>query len=89
MPIISMFYGVVVYMFFYDTQKHHLPHIHVEYAEYTAVVGIDDGVILDGHLPNNKMKLVQAWLEIHREEVMADWNLAVRGMPLAKIDPLR
>lgn len=89
MPIISMFYGVIVYMFFYDTQKHNLPHIHVEYAEHTAVIGIEEGELLEGSLPSKKMKLVQAWLEIHREEVMADWSLAVRGLPIEKIDPLR
>ena len=89
MPIISMFYGVIVYMYFYDNKKHNIPHIHVEYAEYTAVVSIADGQILDGSLPKNKQKLVDAWLEIHREEVMSDWNLAVRGLPIEKIEPLQ
>jgi hypothetical protein len=88
MPIISMFYGVVVYMYFHDMQKHHRPHVHVEYAEYTAVIAIDDGETLEGDLPRNKLKLVQAWLEIHREDVMADWSLAVRGLPPQKIKPL-
>lgn len=88
MPIISMFYGVVVYMYFYDIQKHHKPHVHVEYAEFTAVIAIDDGDLLEGELPRNKMKLVQAWLEIHREAVMADWSLAIRGLPPQKIKPL-
>ena len=89
MPIISTFYGVIVYMFFYDNKKHHLPHIHVEYAEHTAIIGIEDGACLEGALPRKEMKLVQAWLEIHRDEVMADWSLAVRGLPIEKIDPLR
>lgn len=88
MPIISMFYGVVVYMYFYDVQKHYKPHVHVEYAEFTAVIAIEDGDLLEGDLPRNKMKLVQAWLEIHREAVMADWNLTVRGLPPQKIRPL-
>lgn len=88
MPIISMFYGVVVYMYFYDVQKHNKPHMHVEYAEFTAVLAIEDGDILEGELPRNKMKLVQAWLEIHREAVLADWTLAVRGLPPQKIRPL-
>ena len=75
-------------MYFYDTQKHNLPHFHIEYAEYTAVIAIETGDILDGDFPRNKMKLVQAWLEIHREEIMADWTLAVRGLPVQKIKPL-
>ena len=46
MPILSMFYGVVVYMYFYDDSQHKAPHIHVEYAEYTAVLRIEDGQIV-------------------------------------------
>jgi hypothetical protein len=83
-----MFYGIVVYMYFYDTQRHHLPHFHVEYAEYTAVIAIQSSEVLEGSLPTNKMKLVQAWLEIHRDDIMADWTLAVRGLPIQRIKPL-
>ena len=50
---------------------------------------IDDGEIIKGKLPKNKMKLVQAWIEIHREELMADWKLAVNGQQPFKIDPLK
>lgn len=88
MPILSMFYGIVAYMYFYDTQKHNLPHFHVEYAEYTAVIAIETGEVLEGELPRNKMRLVQAWLEIHYDEIMADWSLAIRGLPIQKIKPL-
>lgn len=88
MPILSMFYGIVAYMYFYDTQKHHIPHFHVEYAEHSAVVAIATGDVLEGSLPENKMKLVQAWLEIHRDEIMADWRLAVRGIPIERVKPL-
>jgi len=88
MPILSMFYGIVVYMYFYDTQRHHLPHFYVEYAEYTAVIAIQSSEVLEGSLPTNKMKLVQAWLEIHRDDIMADWTLAVRGLPIQRIKPL-
>ncbi len=75
-------------MKFNDVQRRHLPHFHVEYAELTAAIAIDSSDVLEGDLPRNKMKLVQAWLEIHRDEIMADWSLAVRGLPLQKIKPL-
>ena len=88
MPILSMFYGIVVYMYAYDNRRHHLPHFHVEYAEFTAVISIVDGEVLEGSLPSAKMKLVQAWLEIHREDIVADWNLAVQGLPPQRIKPL-
>ncbi len=76
-------------MFFFDDKKHHRPHIHANFAEYDAVIAIDDGEIIQGKLPKNKMKLVQAWLEIHQEELMADWKLAVEGQQPFKIDPLK
>jgi hypothetical protein len=89
MPTISMFYGIIIYMFFYDDKKHHRPHIHANYGEYDAVIAIDDGEILEGEFPKKKLKLVQAWVEIHREDLMADWKLAINGQQLFKIDPLR
>jgi len=53
------------------------------------VIAIDDGETIKGELPKNKMKLIQAWIEIHQEELMADWKLAVKGQPPFKIDPLK
>ena len=53
------------------------------------MVAIDDGAVLGGGLPPAKMKLVQAWIEIHREDLLADWKLAAAGEPVFKIDPLR
>jgi len=44
---------------------------------------------LEGTLRQNKMKLVQAWIEIHQEELMADWELAIAGEPIFRIDPLK
>ncbi len=89
MPVISMFYGIIVLMFFFDNKKHHRPHIHVQYGEYEAIIAIDDGEILEGDLPKPKMKLAQAWTEIHKDELMADWQLAVTGQQPFKIEPLK
>jgi hypothetical protein len=66
MPTISMFYGILIRMFFRDVEKHHTPHIHAEYQGDFAVYSILDGSILAGRLPQKKHKLVVAWLEIHR-----------------------
>jgi hypothetical protein len=89
MPTISMFYGILVSMYVLDVEKHHLPHIHVRYNEFTAVLGIPEGELLEGSLPGRQMKLVQAWIELHRDEIMADWILASSGETPFKIDPLR
>ena len=89
MAIISMFYGIIISMYFFDNKQHHMPHIHVKYQEQEVVFSIPDGEIIEGQLQKSKMKLVQAWIEIHREELMADWELAVNGQEIFKIDPLK
>ena len=89
MPVISMFYGVIVLMYYFDNRKHHQPHIHVQYAEEEAVVSIPEGNLIEGSIRAAKLKLVQAWIEIHQEELMANWQLAVNGQAVFKIEPLR
>lgn len=89
MPTISMFYGILVSMFFMDNDRHHLPHIHVRYQGTKASIAIDDGQVLDGSFPPKQLKLVQAWIEIHRDELLADWELAMAGDELFRIPPLQ
>ncbi|MEK6408140.1 MAG: DUF4160 domain-containing protein [Acidobacteriota bacterium] len=89
MPVISMFYGVIVLMYYFDNKKHHRPHIHVEYSDEEAVVSIPDGGVIEGSLRTAKLKLVQAWIEIHQDELMAGWRLAINGQPVFKIEPLK
>lgn len=84
-----MFYGILILMYFHDNKKHNCPHIHAEYAEYEVSIAIEDGSVLSGEFPNSKLKLVQAWVEIHREDLLADWKLAIKGEPVFKIEPLR
>lgn len=52
-------------------------------------MGIPDGNILEGHLKPNKLKLVQAWIEIHQEDLMANWQLATEGQKVFTVEPLR
>jgi hypothetical protein len=89
MPTISMFYGIVVLMFFRDNRRHHVPHIHVRYQGSEASIAIDDGRILDGSVPLKQLKLVQAWILIHQEELVVDWELAVNGEEPFRIAPLQ
>ena len=89
MPVISMFYGIIILMFYFDNKKHHRPHIHAQYGEHEVVIAIDDGEVLEGNLPKAKRRLVHAWIEIHRDELLADWKLALEGQQLFKIEPLR
>ena len=84
-----MFYGVIVMMYYFDNRQHQLPHIHIKYGDEEAVIEIPGGEIIEGSLRSSKMKLVQAWIEIHREELMANWHLAINGAAVFKIDPLK
>ena len=88
MPTVSMFFGLVVYMYAKDNVRHHTPHIHVEYQDDEAVFSIPDGKVLEGKLPNKKIQLVKAWIIINQEDLMSNWNLAVKGGTLFKIKPL-
>lgn len=89
MPTISMFFGIMVSMYFKDNERHHLPHIHVRYQGDKASISIDDGCILDGTFPPRQLKLVQAWVEIHKDELQADWELAAAGEEPFRIAPLQ
>jgi len=89
MPSISMFFGIVIYMYFKDNRQHNKPHIHARYQGDEAVFTIPDGELLEGNIPKSKMRLVQAWIELHKDELVANWELTVSGEQPYKIEPLR
>lgn len=89
MPVISMFYGLIVSMYYLDNKRHHSPHIHVRFQDLEAVFSIPEGMILEGSLPKGKSKLVEAWIELHQDELMADWQLASSGQRIFSIEPLK
>lgn len=89
MPVISMFYGIIVLMYYFDNRKHHLPHIHAQCGDEEAVISIPDGRVMEGSLRTAKLKLLRAWMEIHQDELMADWTLAVNGQQVFRIEPLK
>lgn len=88
MPELSRFFNIIIRMQFNDVGQHYKPHIHVQYAEYNAVLALD-GEMLSGSLPVKQLRLVEAWMTIHEEELYRAWNNAVRSIPFGKIDPLR
>lgn len=88
MPELSRFYSIVVKMIFNDNTQHSKPHVHVYYNEFEASISLD-GELLAGSIPVKQLKLVQAWLTIHEDELYKAWNNAVRGIPFGKIDPLK
>lgn len=88
MPTLSMFFGIIIRMY-YAPKEHEPAHIHVYYQDKTAVFGIIDGELINGSLPDKQTKLVTAWIEIHKEELIADWKLCQNGEKPFSIEPLR
>ena len=89
MAVLAMFFGIIVSMYYFDKRRHHMPHIHVKYQEQEAVIAIPSGEVLEGELKPNRLKLVEAWIEIHQDELVADWDLASQGQSVFPIEPLR
>jgi len=87
MPELSRFYGIIIAMYFNDTQQHHKPHIHAFYGDREAVIGIE-GQLLSGSFPAKQYRMVSGWMAIHEAELYEAWNLAVQNKHFSKIKPL-
>ena len=85
MPEISLFFGIRVTMYYDD---HNPPHFHAEYNGQKVLVDIIEGRILNGAFPSRQLKFVLAWAEIHQDELMENWDLARKDLPLKKVAPL-
>jgi len=87
MPEICRFYGIIIRMFFHD---HLPPHFHVECAEFRGKININDGELIDGSLPKKALRLVQAWTELHREELLINYEQSLKdGGIISRIEPLK
>lgn len=85
MPEISRFFGVSIRIYFND---HLPPHFHALYGAHEALIEIVKMKFLRGHLPGRLSALVLKWGELHRDELMDNWNLARERKPLNPIEPL-
>ncbi|MBR4473027.1 MAG: DUF4160 domain-containing protein [Oscillospiraceae bacterium] len=88
MPVISTFYGIIVRMYRETDEKHNLPHIHAEYSGDEIVVDFD-GNVIEGSIPRNKLKILEAWIEIHKEDLEVNWKLISNGEKVFRIDPIK
>ena len=84
MPVVSEFEGIEICLYFDD---HMPPHFHAWYGEYKMIVNIKDGVV-KGEMPGRALRMILEWLDLHRDELMDNWNRAQQGAPLLKIAPL-
>ena len=87
MPEISRFYGIIIRMYCYES--HGVPHIHAKYGDEMATFAIEGGAPIVGDFPFTQTRLVQAWIEIHKHELLDDWQMALSGKKPSKIEPLK
>ena len=85
MPIISMFYGIIISMYY---SEHMPPHFHAKYQDYEAEYDFD-GNIITGTMHKGKHKIIAAWAEIHREDLEADWEMCRAKLTPMRIDGVR
>ena len=86
MPKLSYFHGITIAMH-WDEPRHYAPHFHALYGEHEASIDLA-GEVIAGHLPRRQLRLVQAWVELHADELRVDWDLAANEEPLNPIVPL-
>ncbi len=86
MPTISMFYGIVIGMFFND---HAPPHFHAKYAEFKGTIDIGKLEMIEGDLPRRALLLILDWAAIHQSELLEDWQLCQEKQIPKKIEPLK
>jgi hypothetical protein len=65
------------------------PGVHAIYAEYEALIRIDDGMAIRGELPRTAARLVEQWRQLHQSELNANWELAQQPSALTSIEPLQ
>ncbi len=86
MPLVSEFFGIKIYMYWAD----HFPmHFHAEYGSSKALISIQEAAVIKGVLPAKQLKLVLAWCEIHKDELIQNWNSSLNHGEIAKIGPLK
>jgi Domain of unknown function (DUF4160) len=88
MPELSRFFGIIIRMYAEAGGPHHLPHFHAYYQDDVAVLGLDPVELMAGGLPRRQRRLVEAWAELHQEELLADWRRLQEGQIPLPIAPL-
>jgi hypothetical protein len=88
MPEISRFFGIIIRMYWEAGAPHHSPHFHAYYQDYVAVYGIDTIELVAGSLPRRQRRLVEAWAELHQQELIEDWQRLQAGQSPLPVQPL-
>jgi hypothetical protein len=88
-PELCRFFGIIIRMFSEVGAQHHTPHFHAYYQEEVGIFSIDPVELITGSLPKRQRRLVEAWAELHQQELMADWDTLQEGKTPQPIEPLK
>ena len=88
MPELSRFYGIIIRMFVETGGQHHRSHFHAYYGDEVAIYTLSPIELMAGSLPRRQRRLVEAWAELHEDELLADWQLLQSGQVSLPIAPL-
>ena len=89
MPELSRFQGIIIRMYAEPGAPHHRPHFHAYYQEHVGVYAVDVIEIIAGSFPRRQHRLVEAWAELHQDELLANWSRLQGGDLPEPIDPLQ
>jgi hypothetical protein len=87
MPELSRFFGIIIRMYWEANAPHHRPHFHAYYQDDVAILNPVE--LITGSLPKRQQRLVEAWAELHQQELRDDWERLQAGQRPLPIDPLR
>jgi len=88
-PELSRFYGIIIRMYLEVGARHHMPHFHAYYRESTAIFSINPIELMEGTMPRRQLRLIEAWAELHHDELQTDWERLQAGQSAFPIEPLR
>jgi hypothetical protein len=88
-PELSRFFGIIIRMYWEAGVRHHTPHFHAYYQDSTAIFNIDPIDLMEGSMPRRQLRLVEAWAELHQDELMRDWQRLQAGQSPIPIEPLK
>ena len=88
MPELARFFGVIIRMYVEVAAPHHTPHFHAYYQSEVAIYRLEPVELIAGDLPRRQRRLVEAWAELHTEELALAWQALQAGQLPQPIDPL-
>lgn len=81
MPVLAMFYGMIIRMYFQQSE-HNPPHIHVQYGEFFGIIDIQAIKFMEGNLPTRASSLALEWTTLNQDALMEIWRTQIfRQLP--------